>query len=104
MGWDPFKDAKKMVKKAKREISRAYGDLEDEFKRIDDNIKKLIPKPEEPAPLPTPAPPVGPGIPGDTMRRKAVKSMARSGRGGTILAGPLEPASVGKKKLLGGAK
>lgn len=60
----------------------------------------IFSKPKKPDPLPPPEPPTAPGMPGeavDTIRSRLLKS----GRGGSILAGPLRPKAVGRK-LLGG--
>jgi len=59
----------------------------------------IFSKPEKPDPLPLPEAPVGPGTPGESDTRN--KKLMKSGRGGTIIAGPLRP-NTGKKRLLGG--
>ena len=59
----------------------------------------LFSKPKKPDPLPLPEAPVGPGTPGESDTRN--KKLMKSGRGGTIIAGPLRP-NTGKKRLLGG--
>ena len=64
----------------------------------------IFAKPKKPDPLPPPAPPIAPGVVGTEGTDPEQKKLIKSGRGGTILAGPLRPTSVGKKKLLGGAK
>ena len=61
----------------------------------------IFSKPKEPDPLPLPEAPVGPGTPGESDTRN--KKLIKSGRGGTIIAGPLSP-STKKKRLLGGDK
>jgi len=58
----------------------------------------IFSKPKEPDPLPLPEAPVGAGTAGEgSVDKKKLKS----GRGGTIIAGPLKP-NTGKKRLLGG--
>ena len=58
----------------------------------------VMDEPKKPAPLPLPEAPVGAGTAGEgSVDKKKLKS----GRGGTIIAGPLRP-NTGKKRLLGG--
>ena len=110
--WDDVEDefkrtTKKLSKEAKR-LGQQVGDVADKSLDIlmtpgplgkmmmGDDIDSA--SSDAAGPLAIPDPPIAYGMEGEgaySSRRKSIKS----GRGGTILAGPLSPGNVGKKIL-----
>ena len=92
---NPFNDFKKALKKSFGIVDPASKWLYDEYKEMTEDPSDSS---DAAGPLAIPDPPIAYGMEGEgaySSRRKSIKS----GRGGTILAGPLSPGNVGKKIL-----
>ena len=104
----PFKKVDEEIRRVGGQIGDVADKVYEEGRRIDkqvlDALGNIINPPTpggdggDAGPLPIPDPPIAYGMEGEgaySSRRKSIKS----GRGGTILAGPLSPGNVGKKIL-----
>ena len=97
-----WKEVKRPFNQADREISRVIDKTIEEVGRLSPanilGLNKGLEAGGDAGPLPIPDAPIAYGMEGEgafSGKRKSIKS----GRGGTILAGPLSPGNVGKKIL-----